>query len=123
MSTSLGLSIAALVIAVIVAAVNRNSAIAAQKVMAETNYKIAKGDEENTAGELALNYAREIGHRVRSLEEWREETVEQWWPKHRARDEAIVSELLKLDPLASIPPESPLPRLRPNPQGGGGEQQ
>jgi hypothetical protein len=117
-NTSVVLSVAALVVAVIVAAVNGRSALAAQKAQGETNLKIAKGDEENNAGRLALDYARQISNRVSSLERWREETVEQWWPEHRARDAAIEAELLKLDPQASIPPESPLPRLRHKEEAG-----
>jgi len=112
------LSVAALVIAIVVAAINGRSALAAQKAQGETNLKIAKGEEENSAGQLALDYARQISNRVSSLERWREETVEQWWPEHRRRDAAIEAELLKLDPQADIPPESPLPRLRHKEEAG-----
>ena len=118
MNGSVILSVAALVVAIVVAAVNGRSALAAQKSQGETNLKIAKGAEQNTMGQLALDYARQISERVSSLEEWREETVEQWWPEHRRRDQAIEAELLKLDPNAIIPPESPLPRLRPKGEVG-----
>lgn len=118
MNTSVALSVAALVVAVIVAAVNGRSALAAQRSQGETNLKIAKGEEENSAGQLALDYARQIATRVTSLEAWREETVETWWPKHHARDEAIKAELLKLDPSAQIPADEPLPRLRSKGEAG-----
>lgn len=120
MTTSLGLAIAALVVSVVVATVNGRSALAAQKAMGATNLKIAQGEEENTAGHLALDYARQISSRVSSLEEWREETVETWWPKHALRDKAIEAELLKLDPTAKIPPDEPLPRMK-KPRGEAGQ--
>lgn len=109
------LSVLALLVAVIVAAINGRTAITAQRTQGETNLKIARADDENNAGRLALDFAQSVEKRLSALEDWREDTVNTWWPQHEARDKAIEGELRKLDPGAEIPPTMPLPRLRTRP--------
>ena len=113
MNAATGLAIFALMVSVVVAVINGRTAIRAQKVQGETNLKIARADDENAAGQLALDFAQRVDARLTALEDWREDTVNVWWPQHEARDRAIEIELRKLDPAASIPPPMPLPRLRP----------
>jgi hypothetical protein len=72
------------------------------------------------AGELALQIAnradtrsRRADSRIESLEAWRVAVIHDWYPAHHARDNAIETELRKLDPSFPLPPEAPMPRYVP----------
>lgn len=75
-------------------------------------------DGSNAAGQLAVNVATradgrldKVEQRLDRIERWRRRVLDVWAPAHFRHDEFVRSELLKLDPDATLPDAPPLPEL------------
>lgn len=108
--------------AIVSVVVTGRSARDTQAIQAETARAVARGQEEDNAGKLALDIAREIRRDQREIrgrlevhEVWREDMIGHggWVPRHEVRDRMVDQELAKLDPTFVPPAWEPLPRLRP----------
>lgn len=91
---------------------------AASRLSGRADVRTAKTQTDVTAGVLALDIAKRADaqsqdqeKRLKRIESWRRKVLDDWWPVHDARDRAIETELLQLDPSYVITERVPLPAL------------
>ena len=100
------------VIAGVVTIHNGRVALAAQRLQADVNGKVAKADSDNNAGELALKMVNDMRPRLEALETYHEDVSYWWTEEHLPRDRMVEREVARLDPEFQLPPQAPIPRLR-----------